>query len=478
MPQYARPDNDDSNSGWSPSTGTTLYSCIDEISYDDADYIRADVATEQCDIGLSAVSDPGIHTGHTVRYRAKATGSGGGEKLTVQLRSGVTLIATISNNITVARSWTQYSYTLTEAEASAITAGMYGGTLYLRFYVGTLGSGETVDVSWAEFEVPTGTVNILLDTAVITSTGVSLSVTKGAVSVPLDTALLTSMGVSLSVDTIASILLSTALLSANGVSLSVIPGEIATLLDTAILSAVAQAITIDAGALPVFVALSSATLTAVGESISIVPGSISTLLDTAILTAIGGSVSPLVGAISVLLSTAIITSGGGSLSLQLGAVSVPLSSAIITAQGVSLHVGSVTVVQLATAILTAYPQSIGLSLGEAIINLDTAALEAIGQNIGIIPGSISILLDTAMLLSHGESIDVIPGEVVIPLLSAIINIAGVDLSVIPGAVSVDLKTAELLADAKAIVISNGAKGAVILVLKQDSPLSSTLGQLK
>ena len=114
--QYARPDADVSDGAWLPSTGTDLYSCVDEASYDDADFIYT-TSLSACTVGLSSVLDPGIHTGHTVRYRAKGDGSA---DIVVTLKQGTTTIATWTET-NAAQTVTAYEHTLATGEAATIT---------------------------------------------------------------------------------------------------------------------------------------------------------------------------------------------------------------------------------------------------------------------------------------------------------------------------------------------------------------------
>jgi hypothetical protein len=57
--------------GWTPSTGTALYSLVDETVADDADYISA-TEPATCDLALSAVTDPGTSSGQVLTIRAKS----------------------------------------------------------------------------------------------------------------------------------------------------------------------------------------------------------------------------------------------------------------------------------------------------------------------------------------------------------------------------------------------------------------------
>lgn len=111
---YLRPSADISTGSWTPSTGTTLYETLDEVSASDADYIQTSTASS-CEIRLAAGATPSNRDNHTIRYRILA-GSG---TLTAVLKCGSTTIK--SWNHTLTGSAQDISNTLTNAEASTIT---------------------------------------------------------------------------------------------------------------------------------------------------------------------------------------------------------------------------------------------------------------------------------------------------------------------------------------------------------------------
>lgn len=148
MAQFSRPETPDvSTGGW---TVTPLYEKIDEATYSDSDYITSskNASADICEVNLSAVSDPTIHTGHTVRFRARCDKSSNGN-IVATLMQGTTVIRSYDTGY-LPTSFTPYSFTLTEGEAQAITD--YSG-LSLRFS-GTCTANAYVFVSWAELEVP------------------------------------------------------------------------------------------------------------------------------------------------------------------------------------------------------------------------------------------------------------------------------------------------------------------------------------
>lgn len=112
--QLLRPTSDISAGAWTPSTGTDLFSMLDETPYNDADYIVTSSASSS-EVKLGFGFDPLSSTGHTIRYRAKGNGT-----LTVYLYQGTTLIA--SHVPTLTSGFQTFTFTLTSTEADSITS--------------------------------------------------------------------------------------------------------------------------------------------------------------------------------------------------------------------------------------------------------------------------------------------------------------------------------------------------------------------
>jgi hypothetical protein len=156
MAQFARPDSDITQTSF-----TGGFSTIDESVASDADFAYgANNTAAELEVGLSNVTDPNSSTGHVFRYRIARTNAGvvdgGGNAVTVtaRLMQGTTQIATDTAK-TATGTWTQYAYTLSAAEADAITNY---NDLRLEFLTSGSGGSPAVRrggaVSWAEFEVP------------------------------------------------------------------------------------------------------------------------------------------------------------------------------------------------------------------------------------------------------------------------------------------------------------------------------------
>lgn len=150
MAQHARPDSDVSAGGWTAEGGpSSLYDCLNESSPDDGDYIEA-TANATCELGLSEVTDPESGAGHVLRWRMQGNGSAAPERCRAYLYEGATLRA--AGGLEVSRgAWATQEYTLDAAEADSITDYT---NLSIKIDALSLGEGETMWVSWAEFEVP------------------------------------------------------------------------------------------------------------------------------------------------------------------------------------------------------------------------------------------------------------------------------------------------------------------------------------
>lgn len=154
MAQYARPNADGAAKNWTPSTGTAHWSLIDESVTDDTDYISVTtgaLASPDETMSLSSVTDPVASSGHIIRLRGK--NSSGASAVTIRLYQGDpngsgTQIA--ASTIAFSTSFADYSYTLSGAEADAITDYT---TLWFSIDK-AISKGVTQTISQAYFEVP------------------------------------------------------------------------------------------------------------------------------------------------------------------------------------------------------------------------------------------------------------------------------------------------------------------------------------
>ena len=113
--QYARPTSDVTTGAWVSSLGGSLAAAIDETIADDADYIGTTYGST-CEVALGSLADPGVSTGHKVRYRIAADAGA----IVVRLRQGATTIASWTHN-PAPTSLSTFEQTLSGAEADSIT---------------------------------------------------------------------------------------------------------------------------------------------------------------------------------------------------------------------------------------------------------------------------------------------------------------------------------------------------------------------
>ena len=156
--QYARPDATTDGAGFTPVNAATHHEALDEVAVDTSDYIDSGVANSATAIlSLSGVSDPGVGTGHILRYNCKVEGSKGPEECNAALYDGGTLIYEVTANQPAARgAWETFSFTIPTANADLISSGGYANlTLHLTSVVSSkAGDGDSAQFSWAELEVP------------------------------------------------------------------------------------------------------------------------------------------------------------------------------------------------------------------------------------------------------------------------------------------------------------------------------------
>jgi hypothetical protein len=126
---YARPSSDVTTQ-WTPSTAGPHYAMIDEVTYNDADYIYATAAAQTDEVGLQAMSTPTAGTSVLVNYRVQ--GITGGGSVTVSLYSGATLVKAdttrTANNDAITPI---YTMTVTAAEWGAVAVNW--SNMRLRF---------------------------------------------------------------------------------------------------------------------------------------------------------------------------------------------------------------------------------------------------------------------------------------------------------------------------------------------------------
>jgi len=126
LPQFARPDADVTVTGWveDDDTSVNMFQEIDEVAFDDTDYVKSPTppGTNEYEAGLTDVTDPVSSTGHIMRWRRRKQPAAGSAdiNLTIRLMQTLTQITSQADN-TLPTTFTSTSYTLSAAEADAIT---------------------------------------------------------------------------------------------------------------------------------------------------------------------------------------------------------------------------------------------------------------------------------------------------------------------------------------------------------------------
>lgn len=146
--QYARPDSTVSATGNASTTSGDYYTVVDEVSPDDGDYFYSEAVAPygfDVELGLSNLTDPLDGESHVLKARlAKLTSASA--TCNVYLYQGATQIAAMSTP-TLTLSPTTYTYTLSAAEANAITD-------YTDLTIRVVTGDANVACFWLEFGVP------------------------------------------------------------------------------------------------------------------------------------------------------------------------------------------------------------------------------------------------------------------------------------------------------------------------------------
>ena len=159
--QFARPISTIAAGQWTASAGA-LFECLDETSPSDTDFIsHAWVAADNsAELGLTSSILPNAGT-HTLRVRARMRNPGpyvGVTQLTLTLKSaGMPVASETWGTNGIGTTWTTLTRVLTAPEIASITD--YSALSVELTREGFLViAGETMDVSWFEYEMPPGSM--------------------------------------------------------------------------------------------------------------------------------------------------------------------------------------------------------------------------------------------------------------------------------------------------------------------------------
>jgi len=148
MVQIGTPDGTVSNN-WTVTGAATAHAALASAS--DSSLIETPTVTDACRVNINSLTDPVSSTGHIIKFRAQATGSGGPERVQVKIFETSTERAA-SGNIAITRgSFAAYSYTLDATETDSITDYT---DLRIEVLAAVVGGTEKLEVSEAFFEIP------------------------------------------------------------------------------------------------------------------------------------------------------------------------------------------------------------------------------------------------------------------------------------------------------------------------------------
>jgi len=135
---------------WTVTGSASAHAALASAS--DSSLVETNISGEFCRVNIGSLTDPASSTGHIIKFRAQATGSGGGaEKIQVRLYEGGTLRST-SAKITITRSsFNAYTDTLDATETDSITDYT---DLRLDIEADTVDTDENLEVSEIFFEIP------------------------------------------------------------------------------------------------------------------------------------------------------------------------------------------------------------------------------------------------------------------------------------------------------------------------------------
>lgn len=151
MTQFGQPDSD-VIMDFSLSSGSNGWELVDGETAEDTGQLSSGTGGHEADCTISDVTDPEVGTGHIIRVRHQATGGGGApERFDMELIQGGAQRAIINNQAANRGSFVTTSYTLSAAEADAISDYT---NLRLVCTVGAIGGGESIQISWMVFECP------------------------------------------------------------------------------------------------------------------------------------------------------------------------------------------------------------------------------------------------------------------------------------------------------------------------------------
>ena len=148
--KVARPNITNVPGAWTGVPLAAHHLNIDEVTFDDTDYVEVTGVLSTLEVGLSEIISPTAGVGGDMRFRVQVVGSGPPKKMTVRLCQDPGCGTVIKDWLdqTLPSAWTTVEVPLTAGEVAAITDW---AALRFEFTPTALGGTDTVRVSWAEF---------------------------------------------------------------------------------------------------------------------------------------------------------------------------------------------------------------------------------------------------------------------------------------------------------------------------------------
>lgn len=151
--QFAHPDGTVSgDANYTPTGAASNWQAVGEGNTpDDATFITATTATSIEFSLTDTITDPGVDTGHIIKFRAENSAGKKDANVTISLYEGAGLVDESLLVVPKGSGWAEYSYAIPTAVV----------TTYNNLSIRLLGDGSTQTptiISWVELEVPTGSV--------------------------------------------------------------------------------------------------------------------------------------------------------------------------------------------------------------------------------------------------------------------------------------------------------------------------------
>ncbi len=156
MAKNFRPVSDITLTNWTDE-GTVdndgnAWTSVDEVTLDNEDsYLLSNTNGAVVEVLIESMPIPALDTGHVVHVQWRSVGSGGPEKLDIDLVEGTTVISSLGNQQNRSASYGDIAWTVLDTDIAAITDYT---NLRIRATVDTVGGTEEIRISQIYMELP------------------------------------------------------------------------------------------------------------------------------------------------------------------------------------------------------------------------------------------------------------------------------------------------------------------------------------